>query len=733
MRGTILSILAIMAFAAPALAADGFVTAVFGGKGKYADTRAGLAGGGVKFDLSALPAATKVHRAVLRVPPDKRQLGQSVKVVPDLPEAKPLELLPPFFDKFDATAAVREWVARPQANKGLKVEAAGGCNFARATLEVSFAGKPDQAVPAVKAIKALHQDGQTFLTWQEIEDPVGQDDPKFEDFHNLVMAARAQRGLTYRVYRHDQPITLENLGQARLVREVPEVVGIWNLRAVRNTEHPNQGFPTMNSPLRSGLNMVKADIVPRFRIIEDAQPLPRATGLAVFTVAEPGKRYYAVTAAIDGGEAVAALDAGSSLAQPVDEKVSPFPAIVRQRTLGEKAPKKTAVDIHSSWLEPPYHNVPGEFDLAVTWWDDLPERSAEKRVPLWVVTTTYGGSTTELSPGWFDSRHYLRGVFTVGLAEGGIWQGFHECLGTLKGYDQGVVCNYPQRRVLSAAAWAKARPDFFVDPERVYFWSQLGSWALRHGDVFAAVMSNAYGNPAIGAIGNKHGSSFGPYPRASKNWLGIDQWEYANIAKWVRENPSEELPFWVCAPAYGAYPAHTVGDFGFMPWPETIHALASTKRAFAATWNTNGPGVTAGLHNLITRIKLHQSLPAFTNCSVDASPGDGDHADSEKSGGINVWQLWEPETIVDEPGKWEITLCARPDCPYADFTTDVTPRRCQKFKAKEGETFQWTLKAEGQDKVLQQGAAKADKWGLVTVEKIKLTKDKARLAMEKKP
>jgi len=51
-----------------------------------------------------------------------------------------------------------------------------------------------------------------------------------------------------------------------------------------------------------------------------------------------------------------------------------------------------------------------------------------------------------------------------------------------------------------------------------------------------------------------------------------------------------------------------------------------------------------------------QSLPAFGACSLDASPGDGDHADAEKSGGINLHQRWDPETIVDEPSRWEASM-----------------------------------------------------------------------------
>ena len=42
--------------------------------------------------------------------------------------------------------------------------------------------------------------------------------------------------------------------------------------------------------------------------------------------------------------------------------------------------------------------------------------------------------------------------------------------------------------------------------------------------------------------GQKHGWKWGPYPKGSKNWQGIDQWEYMNLPKWIRENPTVELP-----------------------------------------------------------------------------------------------------------------------------------------------------------------------------------------------
>jgi hypothetical protein len=68
----------------------------------------------------------------------------------------------------------------------------------------------------------------------------------------------------------------------------------------------------------------------------------------------------------------------------------------------------------------------------------------------------------------------------------------------------------------------------------------------------------------------------------------------------------------------------------------------------------------------------------------------------------------------------------------------VTPHRRQQFKAKPGEKFRWSLLRPEQEagvtamaawdpKPVQQGTATADHWGLVSVEKLRLAKDKRRL------
>jgi len=728
-----LAVWAILRPASGAPAGECFITTTFGNTQACRHRRAlKVTREALVFDVSALNGK-KIARAVLRVNPRGHRNGQEVSLVPIGPApARPLSLRPPDYVSFDATSAVRAWAGDASANKGLKIEAAGGVRFDDAVLEVGYAGRAEKPIPAVTGLQAICRFGQVFITWREIEDPVGADKPTFADFEKAVLAARAKRRLVYRVYRHVKPITVASLGRAQLVREVPEALSTWNLLAVRNTEHPNQGTPTKHSELRPGRNLALNHVMTRYRIVVGEKPLPRATGLAVLTVTKPGKHYYAVTASIDGCEAVAELPAAASFRRPVVEKPGRFPSVVYQRTTqGDATRDACSVDVYNSWLASPYANVPGRSETFIVRWGDLPKAAPDRRLPLMVTTGTHGGSATEMSqPGWHRARRHIRGALTIGVTEGGLWQGSHECIGTLRGYAQGVVHNYPQRRVLSAVAWAVARRELGLDARRVYIWGQMAHWALRHGDVFAVVMSNGYGNMAIGKEAQKHGWKWGPYPKGSRNFLGVDQWEYMNLPRWIRRNPTVELPYWLCWPVYGAYPSHTIGDFGFMPWPEMIHAMAATKRAFAATWSTNGPGPAGPLRELAGRLRRDRSLPAFGNCSLDTSPGDGDHADADKSGGINLYQVWEPQTIVDEPARWEITLFLRPDCPRAKCTTDVTPRRCQKFKPALGRQFQWTLTGVQDKEPIATGTAAADKLGLLTVKTIEITKSKRRLVIQ---
>ena len=185
------------------LAADGFITTTFG-NAPACEHRGTLkvTAGSVRFDLSALPPATKVLRATLQMPIVREGGCAATKVVPAGVEgAGPLKTRPPMHRSFDATEAVAAWVARPDANQGFAIRQAGHADLKEAVLEVSFLGVVANAGPVVSRLQAEHRNGQTFLTWKEPDDVVNDDAPSWEKFERAVLDARAQREMTYRVYR----------------------------------------------------------------------------------------------------------------------------------------------------------------------------------------------------------------------------------------------------------------------------------------------------------------------------------------------------------------------------------------------------------------------------------------------------------------------------------------------------------------------------------------------------
>jgi len=741
---------------AAACAAEGFLTATFGDI-ESAQHRGTLQvkEESLRFDLSALPSGARFARAVLRFP-FRSDWGHhsAVKLVPIGVSQRPLPTAPPAHRTLDATKAVRVWAADASRNKGLKIVLRGRADFHKAVLEVGYLGDVSRPLPVVSRLTAEHRCGQTLLTWREPWDVVGKDQPTFEEFEKAVLDDRAKREVVYRVYRHGRPITPANLGEAELVRTVPATISCWNLLAIANTEHPQQR-ETKRSPLRGG-NLRLNHVMTRYRIDEEAPPLDRATGLAVLTTAEPGRRYYAVTVSIDGQEAVAKLKTGENLTAAVEERPAKFPAIVRQRTRTPEARHAgtSPVDVYVCWVGPPYALRSRPVEVYLPRWKDLPKGSTKRRLPLYVNLGTYGCSATELSgPIWHGARRHVRGAVTVGLAEEGkLWAGDHECLGTLRSFDEGVVVDYAQNRALAVSAWAVHHEDLFVDPQRVYVWGQFAGWALRHGDVYAAVMSNGHNNFKSSREARKHAWRWGP-SGGGKNTHGVNHLDYCDLATWVRENPGTELPYWVCWPAYGAFPDHTLGDFGFKPWQEFITAMQETRRAFAAVWMSNGPGLARGVRDaMVPKIKLGQSLPAFSRCSLDTSPSTKNPKGSyrpgkydedfqkraDKEGGINLYQRWDPETMADEPGRWEVTLwLAGPDepeqfaAPVDSASTDVTPRRCRRFRARPGDRFTWTVTGLESEKVLASGKAVADRWGLVTIQGLPINKKKHRVAIRR--
>ena len=156
-----------------------------------------------------------------------------------------------------------------------------------------------------------------------------------------------------------------------------------------------------------------------------------------------------------------------------------------------------------------------------------------------------------------------------------------------------------------------------------------------------------------------------------------------------------------------------------------VKALTASRHGFAFAWNNgNHSSGSAPMGRVMKyygpgKFARNRSYPAFGNSSLDDNLGNGDPADGDlgnddpKQGptqvfGINLGFAWSD--VVDEEQRWSATLSN--DLCQAEMTVDVTPRRCQRFKPRPGQTFTWTNSAGGA------GTVTADQWGLVTVAKV---------------
>ena len=175
-------------------------------------------------------------------------------------------------------------------------------------------------------------------------------------------------------------------------------------------------------------------------------------------------------------------------------------------------------------------------------------------------------------------------------------------------------------------------------------------------------------------------------------------------------------------------------EMGWPPFPRFVRALIDTKRAFCMQSPAIAQAMSAGL---IT-FRRDRSVPAFGNCSLDDNIGEGELGSGRAFGQINGYLVWESDTIVDEPGLYGITVWlwdgdrhGRGRAPLDACTVDLTPRKCQKFKPKPGQGFSWTNLTLADGKDVRSGKVQADKHGLVTLEKLRITKGRHRILIRR--
>ncbi|MFW6159223.1 MAG: hypothetical protein ACOC8E_07690, partial [Planctomycetota bacterium] len=330
---------------------------------------------------------------------------------------------------------------------------------------------PCRAEPAT--LRAFYREGQTFLTFRE---------------DGSVEAER------YRVYRSDRRITEETLGGAELVAILLEGScrfrqPIHKLNPKKATEkHPD--LVTFRNFIIHGID-------------EGGKPLPDGTGLLVWTVKKPGRRYYAVVQEEDGKPVSKPVLGKTSLENPIDEKVE-VPGAVKVVS------RPPAGWYYCHWMDYELWN-PRKIDDTYVGYGFLfqvavPEKKDRPAKPLPVIVRAHGRGAVRGGAAVNRTRSEIlirpkdfMSTWFYGHSNALTWFGPNEYRWN-KTINEGTVVNYFWRRVDHILQWLAKRPKNFapvvMDPNRVYWIGfSMGATggntvAIRHGDVFAGVVAD---------------------------------------------------------------------------------------------------------------------------------------------------------------------------------------------------------------------------------------------------
>jgi len=594
----------------------------------------------------------------------------------------------------------------------------------------------------VSGLMVRHNQSQTFITWTEVSHPeVGKD---IDDATVKKMLEESDKDgrVRYRVYRSDRPITSIE-GMTPIAQVGP--LSCWNIDYYG-------GEPQKNKPAI------------RYVVRDGDGPLTHGTGLYVHnprypraqeiqTDRVPMQAYYAVTCSKKGREN-RLITSANATQEPVQE-VEGQGVPVLQRIV---RPKEFAyiqnpeLHYYVRWESPPNASVENKpIDYLVA----IPPQLEEKPTPVGLHLHCWGGNLNE-GFGWWYSHKKLESTYLISSNQVPYdwWTGYHELYYSQEQseekWKQGVVRPYTITRMLSFLDWAAKKYD--LDLKRVF---TAGSSMGGSGAVMFAIRCPDKVVWSVSWVGVHDPGNTPQFTGSYENVYGKKEWlikyedgtpvfEYFKDAAYLWKYPTKEIGFITWSNGKNDE------GIGWLQAVEFYRAMQETHRPHLFTWGLGGHGQRAampadgGERVMPLDIRLDRSLPAFTNCSLDDDPGTAsklktprevtinketktDYYDGDSSGQINLYLYWDTKDVVDTHKRWEVTVALTPKAPRQECTVDITPRRLQEFKAQPGQKFTWSNVAEG--KKVQSGEAIADKWGLITLQKVTVTKNGNRIVI----
>jgi len=615
-----------------------------------------------------------------------------------------------------------------------------------------------QAPAQPTGFSAFHRSGQTFLTFVENAELVGE---------------------RYRIYRAHAPIDASTLGSAQLVCE------LWE----------DSGAFSADRYFLPGQGIYKKRYVDRYVIHDGGPELPVGTGLLVWTLraadfaeGSAGSAWYAITSVSPSGEENA-LDFGAHNALgPVAESVAaPVPVRIATAAAGVGLVYTQFMDLRA-WN--PTFDAPN----AINGWYGLDPQAPSVAHALqyaynYVLIPPIAGCAATQSPsavivnlhgyGGYKSRpvnldpdpSWCMAYRLYPLDVSDTW---HFGFPRLQDYRVSAapqagdtIENYTEQRVLMMVDALLRDPVHApsIDAQRVFLWgySMGGSgtlaMAMRYPGVFAAAYA---GQPMTkyATAGDGGGTVWKPElierwgtleqnlpiaSRAPNGWAdhlasfnGTSVWQWQDhAAQLAAPQPREMVPL---ALDHGLLDTviewSTQGQHFYEPLAAARRTISASVIQAPHVWSVFAAlpapyqlGVQgAPFYGLMAR--RDETTPGFSK-STDSLPlpptaaGTLNH-DIDWS---SSWAPWDGAPI-DTADHWRMTLRSRDGTVHR---LDLTPRRMQQFAVQPNQKFTYELRSLPSNQLSWAGVAQADATGTLTIPAVRIPPTGVRVSIWRVP
>ncbi|NQU20233.1 MAG: alpha/beta hydrolase [Candidatus Nealsonbacteria bacterium] len=562
-------------------------------------------------------------------------------------------------------------------------------------------------------LASRHRAGQTLLTFREVDSPVTAETITAKTLKEIRRDLDKQKKVRYRIYRSPQPIA-----SVAGLEPVAEVLPLscWNADYHGIYPKPEQQAV-------------------RYAVDDGKPPVAPGAGICAHNPKTAGDAYYAVTISIDGKEN-ATIDKSNSLQAPVRETVGRGLPVLQRIEKPETWQYVDGPTLHYyvRWETPPNCAAMGKpYDYLVA----VPPKLA-KPAGVGIHLHCWGGSLNGGYGWWYQAEqgHLL-------IASNQIpydwWTGYHELYWKgppdEKTWKAGVVRPYSQTRMLSFLDWVATRWDVDLTRTHVAGNSMGGSGApmlaIRHGERIAwstgwVGVHDPAGTPHFKG---SYERVYGKQQWGVKFENGNSVWDHFRDAWYLRRHPDKPVGL-ICFSN-----GKNDGAIGWQQAAEFHRALQETRQPHIFVWGQSGHGQRAQLpislsdRQMPMDLRTDQSLPAFSNCSLDDDPGNGQPDNGDPKGQSNLYLYWETRGIVDQTDGWTVEVGLVDKAPKGECTVNVTPRRLQQFQPKPGQTYKWTNTTINLGATLQTGTATADKHGLITLENVRVSRAGSRISI----